>query len=289
MKNRISIRPLRRIEEYHACEDIQKAVWEFTDREIIPSNELLNIQHNGGIVLGAFTANSRMVGFVFGFVGLRKPRFTHCSRMVAVLPEYRDSDIGYRLKLAQRNFVLKQNLKLITWTFDPLQSINAYFNVEKLGVIIREYHVNIYGNSSSIFNRGFPTDRFTADWWITSQRVKKRLSNKLPKNLSVPDILTNYTHCLAVTTRIKPNQFIAPQLSRLNMHTPLVIVEIPSNIMTIKKQDITLARKWRSVTRQIFLTYFKKSYIITGVTSGMVDNLRRSFYILERIKKTFYA
>ncbi|MFA5793855.1 MAG: hypothetical protein WC980_02110 [Candidatus Brocadiia bacterium] len=182
MKDKINIRPVTDVAEYHACESIQKQVWKFQDREIIPVNELITIQRSGGLVLGAFVG-TRMVGFAFGFMGKQAVgrcnesggQLIHSSRMLAVLPEYRNYDIGFRLKVAQRDFVLKQGIKLITWTFDPLQSLNGFFNLAKLGVTVSQYLVNLYGNSSSLLNKGVPTDRFVAEWDIASGRVRERL------------------------------------------------------------------------------------------------------------------
>lgn len=171
----IKIRSVKTVKEYHTCEDIQKQVWQFSDREIIPVNELITIQRSGGLVLGAFLGN-KMVGFAFGFAGIQDGKLIHSSRMLAVLPEYRNYDIGFRLKLAQRAFALRQGIKLVTWTFDPLQSLNAFFNIAKLGITIRRYFVNLYGNSSSVLNKGVPTDRFLAEWKIGGKQAEERLS-----------------------------------------------------------------------------------------------------------------
>lgn len=276
MKQRITIRPVRETEEYHACERIQQSVWQFGEREVIPLNELLSIQRHGGLVLGAFTATDKIIGFAFGFPGLKNSELIHVSRMVAVLPVYRNSDIGYRLKLAQRAFVLKQGIKLATWTFDPLQSINAYFNIEKLGVVVREYHVNIYGASLSVLNRGFATDRFQAEWWVASPRVKqclKRGGVKTSQHETLPYVLK---------CRIKPNGLLMPGSINLNLSSSRLTVEIPSDIMKLKAKSPRLARQWRTITRKIFLHYFNKSYIVTAFITRKFNNQRRSFYILTK-------
>jgi len=283
MKQRITIRPLRQTSEYHTCEDIQAAVWRFGEREIIPLNELLTIQRHGGLVLGAFTRQGRMVGFAFGFPGIRNHKLIHVSRMVAVLPQYRNSDIGYRLKLAQRKFSLKQGSKLVTWTFDPLQSLNAYFNIEKLGVIIREYHVNIYGRSGSVFNQGLETDRFQTEWWVASPRVKRYIA-KTPRAPRKSESIASLGE-LCVSA-VKVNGLMVPGPVNLKLRAPRIVVEIPSDINSLKKSSPALARKWRRITRQIFLHYFKKSYIVTGLVTQTIDNQRRSFYILEKSNST---
>ncbi len=65
--------------------------------------------------------------------------------MLAVRPEFRSFNAGYLLKLAQRSKVIEKGIERMTWTFDPLQSVNAYFNFNKLGVVSDQYFVNFYG------------------------------------------------------------------------------------------------------------------------------------------------
>ncbi|MBI2922832.1 MAG: acetyltransferase [Planctomycetes bacterium] len=162
----------RTVEDYAAIERLQKAVWKFEDREIIPRNELITIQRNGGLVLGAWDG-PKMAGFVFGFLGLEGRRLQHASRMLAVLDEYRNLGLGRRLKMAQRREVLKQRVGLMTWTFDPLQSRNAHFNIAVLGGTAREYLVDLYGPSSSVLNRGLPTDRLLLRWDLRRPRGRR--------------------------------------------------------------------------------------------------------------------
>jgi predicted GNAT superfamily acetyltransferase len=68
-------------------------------------------------------------------------------------------------------------IDLIEWTFDPLQALNAHLNFAKLGVVAEEYEENIYGDSSSPLHQGTPTDRFVAEWRITSPHVERRLAS----------------------------------------------------------------------------------------------------------------
>ena len=71
-------------------------------------------------------------------------------------------------------------LDLIEWTFDPLQALNAHFNFAKLGVVVEEYEENIYGESSSPLHAGAPTDRFVAEWRITTPHVERRIGAHRP-------------------------------------------------------------------------------------------------------------
>jgi predicted GNAT superfamily acetyltransferase len=92
--------------------------------------------------------------------------------MLGVLPAYRNTGLGRRLKLEQREYALARGVDLIEWTFDPLELKNAFFNIERLGAIARRYVHNQYGRTSSHLHGGLPTDRLVAEWWIRSPRVE---------------------------------------------------------------------------------------------------------------------
>jgi predicted GNAT superfamily acetyltransferase len=68
----------------------------------------------------------------------------------------------------QKDNALARGIDLIEWTFDPLEVKNAYFNIGRLGAIVRKYVRNQYGTTSSRLTGGLPTDRCLAEWWITS-------------------------------------------------------------------------------------------------------------------------
>jgi predicted GNAT superfamily acetyltransferase len=96
--------------------------------------------------------------------------------MLAVRKDHRNSGLGRRLKLMQRDDALARGIELIEWTFDPLEIKNAYLNVEKLGAIVRRYNINQYGITSSPLQGGLPSDRLIAEWWLKSNRVETLLA-----------------------------------------------------------------------------------------------------------------
>jgi predicted GNAT superfamily acetyltransferase len=98
--------------------------------------------------------------------------------MLAVLPEYRNAGLGRRLKLAQRDDAIARGIERMEWTYDPLETKNAYLNIAKLGAISRRYEANFYGPSTSVLQGGLPTDRLYAEWWLRSERVEKVLSGE---------------------------------------------------------------------------------------------------------------
>lgn len=120
-----------------------------------------------------------MIAFCLCIPGLKpggKP-YLH-SHMLGVVPKYRNSGIGRKLKLAQREYAIRRDVDLIEWTFDPLEIKNAFFNIERLGVVVRRYVHNQYGTTSSHLHGGLPTDRLVAEWWLRSARAETLLAGE---------------------------------------------------------------------------------------------------------------
>lgn len=166
----IDIRHVTTIPGFQRCVDIQLAVWGYSDGDVIPRRMFLVAQRIGGQVIGAFRGDI-MIGFAMALPGIRDGHCYLHSHMLAVLPEFRDSGIGRRLKLAQRDDAIARGIQLMEWTFDPLEIKNAHLNIERLGAIVRRYQPDFYGPSSSPLQGSLPTDRLYAEWWMESPRV----------------------------------------------------------------------------------------------------------------------
>ena len=171
----IVIRPCHGHEELRACVALQKEVWNFSDAELVPLRMFVVADKVGGQVMGAFDGTD-MVGFALSVPGTRSGHGYLHSHMLAVRKDHRNSGLGRRLKLLQREDALERGIDLIEWTFDPLEIKNAYLNIEKLGAIARRYNINQYGITSSPLQGGLPSDRLIAEWWLRSQRVQTLLS-----------------------------------------------------------------------------------------------------------------
>ena len=171
----VVIRSCRGLDELRACVALQKEVWNFTDAELIPLRMFVVAEKVGGQVMGAFAGNE-MVGFALSVPGTRSGQVYLHSHMLAVRKDQRNSGLGRRLKLLQREDALARGIELIEWTFDPLEIKNAYLNIEKLGAIARRYNINQYGITSSPLQGGLPSDRLIAEWWLKSKRVETLLS-----------------------------------------------------------------------------------------------------------------
>jgi predicted GNAT superfamily acetyltransferase len=179
----VVIRASLEIPELQACVALQKEVWQFDDADLIPLRMFVVAQKIGGQVIGAFSGKE-LVGFAMAIPGTRGGHSYLHSHMLAVREQFRNSGVGRKLKLAQRDDAIARKIDLIEWTFDPLEIKNAYLNITKLGGIARRYSVNQYGVSSSPLQGGLPTDRLVAEWWLRSRRVTSILNGAMPRSVT---------------------------------------------------------------------------------------------------------
>lgn len=241
----MEIRKIESLAEMREVERLQREIWGVDDLEVYPALALKPQTEVGGILIGAFDGG-RMVGFVFGFPGILDNETIIHSDMLGISEGYRSQNLGYLLKLAQREAALQRGIERITWTFDPLQSRNAYFNFNKLGVIADRYYVDYYGVTSSFLHR-FGTDRLWVTWLLNSERVKSRIEGGM-----------------------KPTP--AGDLDQLSQ----VVIEIPTEI-TADHQH------WREATRQAFISAIAKGYIVDGFYVN--ERLKVGRYVLtQRLK-----
>ncbi|HVP43028.1 MAG TPA: GNAT family N-acetyltransferase [Terriglobales bacterium] len=187
----IAIRHCDSVEEFELCVKLQKEVWGFDDIEVVPLRMFVVATKIGGQVIGAFD-RGQLIGFALSIPGTRSGHQYLHSHMLAVREDHRNTGIGRRIKLAQRDDALQRGFDLIEWTFDPLEIKNAFLNLERLGAICRRYNINQYGTSNSPLWGGLPTDRLIAEWWIRSRRVESLVNGgQLPhlepeRTISVP-------------------------------------------------------------------------------------------------------
>ncbi len=184
---RYILRPCRTLVELAACIRLQQDIWGYADSELYPLRLFVTIGKIGGNVLGAFSRAGHVVGFVASMPAWRAGRRYLHSLSLGVHPKHEDRGLGRALKLAQRRAALRQGIALIEWTFDPLRAKNAFFNIERLGAIARRYLPDHYGNVESRLQRGLPSDRLVAEWWLRSPRVKRALDgNSSPRRGGTP-------------------------------------------------------------------------------------------------------
>jgi predicted GNAT superfamily acetyltransferase len=227
---RIEIEILSTEPQFRDAVALQKAVWGFDEIELIPVRLFVVATRVGGQAFGAY-ADGRMIAFCLALPGLKpgpKP-FLH-SQMLGVLPAYRDAGIGRLLKLKQREDAVARGIDLIEWTFDPLDVKNAYFNMERLGAVVRRYVRNQYGTTTSHLHAGLPTDRCTAEWWVASERVRSIVNGE---------------------------PFVNPPIQAR--------IQVPAGMGEIRRTDPQRAREIQALVSEQFESAFDKGLAVVGV------------------------
>ena len=279
----ITFKQLKTLEDLIPCGYLQEAVWKFNKSDIIPPRFMRVLCKHGGFAMGAFDDNT-MIGFVFGVPAIHYGKPSQHSHMLAVLPEYRNHNIGFRLKIAQREEALRRNIDLITWAFDPLQSRNAHLNINKLGVIACSYDINLYGEeTSSKLHSGLGTDRLLAEWWLVSDKVKTVIDGPIQdavKKAPAKGLNIN-------KTEHDEQGFLIPAEPNLTLTDNILLLEIPNDIEKMKGSNIEAARRWRELIQKTFLHYFDAGYYVNSLEVERDGNTRRTYYVLERLAKPY--
>ncbi|MDX1493800.1 MAG: hypothetical protein R3253_07075 [Longimicrobiales bacterium] len=303
------IRPFESTADYRACVDLQEATWGDGFSERVSPAILKVSQILGGVAAGAYDDGGALVGFVFGLTGVRDGRMVHWSDMLAVRPGLRDSGLGRRLKAYQREDLLSRGIDTMYWTFDPLQSRNAHLNITRLGAVVREYRVNMYGESDSPLHRGIGTDRFVALWLMDSERVRRRLqrldapsarsSSHSDARSADPDASSAHASSDADPSARGASRFEdapsalsaregaagphpqpgLPDMGHLG--NDAVRVSIPFDVGTLMEDDMELAVEWREATRTVFDGYMSAGFQVLEFKRGRPV----STYLLSRIEK----
>ncbi len=283
----MTIRPLTSYDDYHQTREIQMATWNIDDTETIPPLTLHALQHNGATLLGAYDGE-RLVGFILGTLGaiqapnrvdqIAAARLKLFSVIMGILPEYQNRGIGTQLKLAQREAALREGLRLVTWTYDPLESRNGRLNIGKLGAVCNKYYREYHGPMAGR-NAGLASDRFEVEWWVTSNRVEGRVAQqRRPLTL---DAMQGAGAVVVNEAHYDENGLLIPPLGFTHSDNNLLLVEIPTDIQAIKTTDMALAKQWRQHTRQLFEHYFAANFAVTDFVFQPGENGRsRSFYLL---------
>jgi len=268
----ITIRSVTTIAECRILERLQAEVWQCNDIEVVPDHAVFTLAKEGNVVLLALDGE-KPVGFAFGFLALTdKRQLKYASHMVGVLLAYQNQGVGYRLKLAQREALLARGIRLMTWTFDPLQTRNARFNLRKLGAVCHTYYSNLYGTMRDGLNQGLPSDRFRADWWLDTPRVTARIGGRFvqTEKFETCPVLNPATR-LSTGLLVPPDKFSGPAAE-------FCLVEVPPDIDVLKVEEPELALAWRLQTREIFTNTFAANYMAVDLTRRQ----DRTFYLLQK-------
>lgn len=261
--------------------DVMRDAWGMPDyAEAVPAHLLKAVVDNGGF-LALAVSGGRVVGFAFGFVGYSEAHGYYLySHMVGVKREYRGRNIALNLKLMQRQWALKRGLRLVQWTFDHCQGLNARFNFGKLGVVSRSFMENYYGEIRDSLNLGLPTDRVKVEWWVDSPRVENRLSGRdRPPSY---DSVAPFAH-VALGSKLS-GELRLPSDLHLDDRSKLVLVEFPGDINELKAKSIEAALSWKLALRRALSFYLTRGYLLVEHVPLVEEGERRNFYLLWRAR-----
>ena len=239
-----AIRPCQKLEELAALVKVQQEIWGYAEHELYPLRLFITLQRIGGQVLGAFTPQGSVVGFVASSPAWHGADRYYHSLSLGVLRAHENRGLGRALKMAQRRHALRAGIDLIEWTFDPLRAKNAYLNIVRLGAIARCYQPDYYGHVESRLQGGLPSDRLIVEWRLRSTRVKRALAGKSPRD-----------------SKVKPE----------------AKVEIPANIDQLRRSNPGEARQRQLAVRRRLQELFAQNLAITGFEY----DVKSAYYLLE--------
>lgn len=264
----ITLRKLTESHEIGSLEEMEAKIWD--PSSAIPYHMTLTMYKFGGLFLGAFD-DEELIGFLYSFPGFTNGETHLCSHMLGFLPEYRKQGLGVQMKWLQKEEAAAAGYTKITWTYDPLETVNGVLNIVKLGGIVRTYLPNCYGQLDDDFNRGLPTDRFLVEWFITSDRVAARQSGSSSRRIS--------PNTPAILGYEMKDGIPHPTQSDLSREEPMVLLPVPAFFQQVKQSDMATAALWREKTGELFSAYLSKGYVVTSI----IREQEIVHYVLENL------
>lgn len=250
--------------DMQAVQELEYRVWKM---DPIPTHQTMTAIKNGGIMLGLFDGDL-LVGFSYGFAGFQAGKSYLCSHMMGLDASYRSQGLGEQLKQKQREVALQKGYSLIKWTFDPLESRNAYLNLTKLRSISDVYIENCYGKMTDTFNAGLPTDRLEVHWHIDQPYVEKAISFSRATVIAL-------NSCVQEAGTFPVNKDRNVKVGERATYT----VSIPNNFQQVKEQDSRLAMNWRFAVRYYFQHLFQAGYAVVELNQNKTES---TYYFVKK-------
>lgn len=251
----IELKELTQRDELLEVQQLEKLVW---DMPPIPLHQTMTAVKHGGLIIGAYS-QEQLVGFSYGFAGYSEGEAYLCSHMLGIHPNFRSQKIGERLKEHQRKVALEKGYRRIIWTYDPLESRNAYLNLTKLRGICSTYIENCYGEMEDGLNKGLPSDRFEIHWYIDAPHMTSKPTQSEGETISLGSISWEGDH---------PVFHPLGEVGDATSYT----LPIPKDFQALKQQNPELAYSWRIQTRAVFQELFARGYCATELIQLQDEN-----------------
>ncbi len=230
-------------------------IWRQPGGAILPSNLARAVAHAGGYVAGAFDASGAMVGGAFGFVGRDAGEVLLHSHITGALAS--GAGVGFALKLHQRAWCLAGGIDTVTWTFDPLVSRNAHFNLRKLGALATAYAADFYGDMPDAINAGDHTDRLVVRWDLASPRAAAAAAGR-PAAVDASEAAVLLDADDAGRPRPGPDALPTAGLARCR---------VPMDVLELRRDDRDSALAWRLAAREALGGALDAGWVAVDATS----------------------
>lgn len=279
MNENIKIVRISDRESFKQLEAFQSIVW--GRGEVIPYHILIAFQSMGGVVLVAYDEYNKPVGLLCGYTSYSKGEVFYYMHLCGVLPEYANSELPVMMKMAMRDQLLEEGIDNAIWLIDPLNALEAYISIHRLGGLGEMYKRNFYGLMRDPHSRGLESDRLLIRWRLKSieLREEKAVSDDKYDHVEISGLDNSITI-------LYDGSFPRVLDYRLNINAEKFCLEIPMDLEQAKKRDLAVAIEWREVTRKIFENYMPKGYLITDVIRDQKNH--RYCYIFEKNPRGFH-
>ncbi len=253
----VSVAELGAMPDIAAAAALWGRIWQTTGVSGLGPEALRALSYAGNYLAGAMR-DGHLVGALAGFFAGNGELYLH-SHILGVDAKARSRGVGFALKLHQRVWALERGIARITWTFDPLVSANAYFNVQKLGAEGVEYHANFYGVMGDAINGRDDTDRVLVSW---------RLRDPVAGDLAALDGAP-----FALRMRSDGSPLVDDGVAA-DPATQVVLCAVPRDIVAMRRDQPDLAAAWRIALRRVLSTAFARGLVLGAVGPGGVYVLR---------------
>jgi predicted GNAT superfamily acetyltransferase len=267
----VAIRELASLAELAAMTALFDEIWEPDAGNSSVRLDLLRaLTKAGNYAAGAYDAASgELLGACVGFFGPPAHAELH-SHIAGVRPAGLGRSVGFALKVHQRAWCLRRDVRVIAWTYDPLIRRNAYFNIVKLGARPVEYLRNFYGVMDDAINGGTETDRMLLHWDLRSELAVDASAGK-----SRPASFTAERERGAVVALSAGSDGLpvpGPATNWPATGSPgtggprpdTLLVGVPADVESLRVSDPAGAGAWRSALRDVLAPLIAGGARVTG-------------------------
>ena len=261
----VSVRELTALAELEAVVALYAEIWGRGGNPPMTLELLRAFAKAGNYVGGAFDGD-RLVGACVGFFHAPSEDALH-SHIAGVAGGMTGRSVGFALKLHQRAWAMLRGVSEIAWTFDPLISRNAYFNLGKLAAEPAEYLPNFYGAMLDTINGDGDSDRLLVRWRLRDPAVVAACGGSHAAVTASAELAAG----AVVGVGVGPDG--GPVAGTLDGTT--VLVGVPADIGALRLTDPALATRWRLAVRAALSDLLRDGARVAGFD-------RAGWYVVRR-------